>query len=46
MQHLIKDEKIFERFEKTKYDELTKDQIDMYEKYEKEMRIKRKIYRN
>ena len=43
VQHLIKNEKIFDRFEKTKFDELTQDQIDMYEKYEKEMRIKRKI---
>ena len=43
VQHLIKNEKIFERFEKTKYDEITKDQIEMYEKYEKEMRIKRKL---
>ena len=43
VRHLIKNEKIFERFENTKYDELTSGQIDMYEKYEKEMRIKRKI---
>ena len=40
---MIKNEKIFERFESTKYDEITQEQIDMYEKYEKEMRIKRKI---
>ena len=43
VQHLIKNEKIFERFENTKYEELTPDQIEMYEKYEKEMKIKRKI---
>ena len=43
VRHLIKNEKIFERFESTKYDEITQEQIDMYEKYEKEMRIKRKI---
>jgi hypothetical protein len=43
VQHLIKNEKIFARFESTKYEEITKDQIEMFEKYEKEMKIKRKI---
>ena len=43
VQHLIKNEKIFERFESTKHEELTKEQMEFYDKYEKEIIIKRKI---
>ena len=43
VQYLIKNEKIFGRFENIKYDELTKEQIEVYERYEKELKIRRKI---
>ena len=43
VQYLIKNEKIFGRFENIKYDELTKEQIEEYERYEKELKIRRKI---
>ena len=43
VQHLIKNEKIFERFENTKHEEISKEQIQIYEKYEKELKIRRKI---
>ena len=31
--HLIKEEKIFERFESTKYEEITQDQIEIFKIY-------------
>ena len=43
VQHMIKHEKIFERYESTKHDEITKEQIEQFEKYEKEMIIKRRL---
>ena len=42
VQHLIKDEKIFERFESIKYEETTQDQIEKFNKYWEELKIKRK----
>ena len=40
--HLIKEEKIFERFESTKYEEITQDQIEIFKIYWAELKIKRK----
>ena len=42
VRHLIKDEKIFERFESTKYDEITQEQIDKFNKYWTELKIRKK----
>ena len=40
--HLIKEEKIFGRFESIKHEEITKEQIDIFNKYWTELKIKRK----
>jgi hypothetical protein len=40
--HLIKEEKIFERFENTKYEEITPEQIEIFKIYWAELKIKRK----
>ena len=42
VRHLIKDEKIFERFESIKYEEITQEQIEMFNKYWMELKIRKK----
>lgn len=42
VEHLIKSEKIFERFESIKYEEITKDQILAFNEYWTELKIRKK----
>ena len=44
VEHLIKEEKIFERFESTKYEEITPDQIETFKKYWAELKQKKKNF--
>ena len=41
-EHLIKEEKIFGRFENVKHEEITKEQIEIFDKYWLELKIRRK----